>query len=163
MILSLFLVASTLEDQRQALEFQYEIQLNELRADLAKKDKELREAKKELLTCTSGEIPNQTLKAPTKNQIKKAYQDALRLLDDDKWNEALLAFEGFVRSYPRSDLADNAVLLMAQIYELQNESLLAKGELQRLLQNYPKSERRKEAITSLRRIEDGFLRRSEGK
>ncbi len=163
MILSLFLIASPMEDQRQALEFQYESQLSDLRAELVKTQKELAEAKGKLFSCSDEEIPNQRIQAPTKKQIQKSYQDALRLLDEDKWNEALLAFEGFVQSHPRSPLADNAVLMMARIYEIQNESLLAKGELQRLLRNYPKSERRKEAIASLRRIEDGFLRKSEGK
>jgi len=163
MILSLLLVASPLEDQRQALEFQYEIRLNEVRAELAQAQAELAKTKKELLSCGSEEVPNQKIKAPSKKQIQKSYQDALRLLDGDKWNDALLAFEGFVRTYPRSELADNAVLMMARIYEIQNESLLARGELQRLLKEYPKSERRKEAITSLRRIEGGFLHRSEGK
>ncbi len=83
--------------------------------------------------------------APSSPEEDRLYRTALRAVQDENWDEALLRMEHFVKYFPRSDLADNAVFWMAQVYLQKSEVTLAHEEARRLIQNFPKSERLSEA------------------
>jgi TolA-binding protein len=182
LILSLLLTLAPWEDLRKALEFQYESELRVLRENLGRTQNALAEKEKELRSCQANQHEarktppskdGQSSKRGSKSKMrsdkksvearKAAYQEALELMTDERWNEALIAFEAFAQSYPESALADNAVFLMSEVYLHRGENLLAKSELQRLLQQYPKSDRRSDALLRLQRIEDGQKLQSEAK
>jgi len=86
-------------------------------------------------------------KTSTEEQ-KTAYRNALRLVEGD-YNEAILAMESYVQTFPQSDLADNALYWIAQLYIQKNEFQLAKAELNRLLELYPISDRAKRSKATL--------------
>ena len=174
LILSLFLTLATWDDLRKALEFQYESELKQLRQELVQTQNSLAEKERELRTCQSSakhsEKPQKTAtqkaSRPSPSEIerrRKDYQSALQLMDEERWNEALLAFEAFAQSYPESNLADNAIFLISEVYLHRGEKLLARSELQRLLQLYPQSDRRKAAELRLQSIEDSQNKKTKGK
>ncbi len=143
------------EDLRKALEFQYESKLLELRKELAKTQAELAELKKQSPQCSEPASGPRARRVSRKKEMRAHYQNALRLMADENWQEALIQLESFAQQYADSELADNAIYLMAEIYLQKGEIRLAQAELQRLLRQYPKSDRKLESQSHLRRIEDG--------
>ncbi len=85
---------------------------------------------------------------PSTEQQKRSYREALRLVETN-YHEAILAMEGFAKDNPESDLADNAIYWIAQLYIQRNEVNLARDELLRLLERYPNSDRVKRARATL--------------
>lgn len=86
------------------------------------------------------------------HEERKLYSEALRSIGAESWDEALLRMEHFVRYYPDSDLADNAIFWMAQIYLRKQERRLALAELNRLIRDYPSSERNEKAVALISEI-----------
>ncbi|HEB76005.1 MAG TPA: tol-pal system protein YbgF [Nitrospirae bacterium] len=69
------------------------------------------------------------------------YQNALKTLRGGKYKEARKEFEGFLRRYPESDLADNAQFWIAESYYkegLYEDAILA---YETLIRKYPKSDK----------------------
>ncbi len=89
---------------------------------------------------------------------RKLYSQALKSIANESWDESLLRMEHFVRYFPTSDLADNAIYWMAQIYMRKNERGLAVAELQRLIRDYPSSDRSEQAA----RLMDKLHKNSSG-
>lgn len=89
---------------------------------------------------------------------RKLYSQALKTIAAESWDEALLRMEHFVRYFPTSDLADNAIYWMAQIYMRKSERGLAMAELQRLIRDYPSSDRSEQAA----RLMDKLHKNSSG-
>lgn len=79
-------------------------------------------------------------KKATRAQIRKAYDDALGLLRDDKDAAgALERFEVFVDSYPRSRLADNAMYWAGECELELSQWSAAAVTFGRLLRSHPRS------------------------
>lgn len=172
LILSFFLTLAAWEDLRKALEYQYESELKDLRKELALTQSSLAERERELRMCQSSARSADASKTASiqkppssaeRARRRQEYQAALELMDQERWNEALLAFEAFAQSYPSSNLADNAIFLISEVYLHRGEKLLARSELQRLLQLYPKTDRRKAAELRLQNIEDSQKTKTQGK
>ncbi len=155
---------------QKALEFQYKQKL----AALEKENRELKQSlskakhsgsscqisishsdspktvESENLDSTYGEISTTTENVLQENQL---YRRALREIQNESWNQALLTLEGFVHSYPASEMAPNAIYWMGQIYMEKSENGLARAEFSRLIQIYPKSERAQRALARLAMLE----------
>lgn len=152
------------EDLRKALEYQYEQRFVQVQAELIKAQEALKQAQSALQQCIALSPdepptgPSQTVTPKkTKAQARAAYQAALRLFSEQNWNDALIALENFTREFPKSSLADNAIWLMAECYLQKSEPELARLELVRLLESYPKSERRDAAMQRLKTLDDRQL------
>lgn len=148
--------SSSEEALQKTLEFQYQQRLEKLQ----KENESLRTQIKELQTkitsseqCSSIEISNPKTYSKTQTRIsseeERTYRSALSQAQAENWDEALLNFESFVHQFPKSSLAPNAIYWMAQIYLQKNEKALAKSELERILTDYPKSDRAKRAQARL--------------
>lgn len=85
------------------------------------------------------------------------YHSALRAFREDRWDDGILMMEYFVNRFPKSDLADNALFWIAQAYIQKNELALAKNELERLIKQYPRSDRAARAQVRLQIIEESTI------
>ena len=74
------------------------------------------------------------------NEEKGRMQEAMDQLRKGKVPEAENAFREFLKTYPQSDLADNACYNLAQIYLKRDEKQKALDWLDFLLNTYPKSD-----------------------
>jgi len=102
------------------------------------------------LASREAEIPTLTLKS-TRPKVRRTerrwtrqagqevteYERALALTREGKQDLAVVAFADFLRKYPRSDLADNAVYWSGAVYFEQKEYRLALNEFRRVLEQYP--------------------------
>lgn len=130
------------EDVAKALEFQAQENKN----TSPQADAEASESKRTSPTIS---------KSAPKDQIQrdqKAYREALKDVQAENWNEALISMEAFVRGFATSELADNALYWMAQIYIEKGEFELARTELNRLLKSYPNGDRAKRARARLKSL-----------
>lgn len=150
-----------LTEVSKALEFQYEQKLEKLKVENQQLKSELDSLKKKpSLSCKPASkdliLDTQDLqKSKDNSEAKEIYLQGIRAFQAEKWDEALLRLEHFVRYFHESKLADNAVFWMAKIYIEKSQPALAQEELQRLLRDYPKSERASLAKTLLNKIESG--------
>jgi TolA-binding protein len=169
---SLHLATSTEAEIQATRALQLEVEVQKL----SKENKKLKTQVKELsklvknATCTPREttqtspqtdilptlkIKAERLPAPkSKDEEKTLYERALQAVDSENWDEGLLRMEHFVKYFPESTMADNAIFWMAQIYLQKNETELARAELQRLKQLYPKSDRSAQAKLILKDLPD---------
>ena len=77
---------------------------------------------------------------PEKKELResKIYERTIEYYKDGRYDEAIAGFKNFVRSYPRSDLADNAHFWIGECHravEKYEEAILA---YQRVINDYPK-------------------------
>lgn len=174
MFWALFLIANlqeptALEPQSLEIEQARSTQLEEQIKKLKSENKTLKSQVKKLsklikgATCTINEsspktessaenlLPTLKMKADSfpaprsPNEEKQLYEKALKTIETENWDEALLRMEHFIKYFPQSSMADNAIFWMAQIYLQKNEPELARAELIRLDQLYPESERTQQA------------------
>lgn len=163
----------------KALKFQYEKQLKEIRVENARLQNELSERENLLKICgtanqelrqelsqASLEVDSKTMpepelvespyhiEIPSFDTDRSVYKRALEHFEAKNFNQSTLLLEQLVREFPKSHFADNAIYLMAEIYMIRGEPQLAEVEYLRLLEAYPKSERRAEAIQRLQSMGD---------
>lgn len=67
------------------------------------------------------------------------YREAYQLYENGKLFEAQEKFAKFVKENPQHDYADNAIYWMGEVYYDQKEYLLAVSEFQRVINEYPTS------------------------
>lgn len=90
-------------------------------------------------------------------QEKKDYEDALRLYQSGDYQKAVESFNKFIKSYPKSDLADNAQYWIGEsYYDLKNYSQ-AWVEMNKLLETYPKGNKADDARVKIKIIEERGL------
>ncbi len=82
------------------------------------------------------------------------YSEALELIRQESWDEALVRMESFAHQYPESSFADNAIYWMGQIYLQKNERALARDEFKRILKLYPNGDRSERADAQIRLLDD---------
>lgn len=142
------------------LEYQYEQKLQGLKSEnqsLKKQIQDLRNKPAEQ-SCepASPKLTNESLSLPapsgSANEERELYRTALKSVQNEDWEDALLRMEHFVRYFPRSELADNAIYWMAEIYIRKDELGLAREELSRILRDYPKGDRARKAQKTLNQL-----------
>lgn len=135
------------QDIAKALEFQYQQQIQALQLENAKLQNELASKK----VCPKVENKKTDVVESTARE-RKVYREALKDIQNENYNEAIVSMETFVRNFPKSDLADHAIYWMAQIYLQKGETDLARAELERLIRDYPHGRRVKRAKTRLKEL-----------
>jgi len=98
---------------------------------------------------------NSKKKKPVKKepveQSAIVFNQAVQMLSKDS-EKAIEAFENIVEKYPDTAEAEKSLMETADFYKKNNEILLEKEHLQKLIDNYPDSEFRKEAVLRLGNI-----------
>lgn len=103
-------------------------------------------------------------KKATRAEIRKAYDDALAMLRDDKdAARALEAFEAFVDAFPSSRLADNAMYWAGECQLELEQWSAAKVTFARLLRSHPRSAKVPYAKVGLGRARIALGDRAEGR
>ncbi|MBN8555238.1 MAG: outer membrane protein assembly factor BamD [Deltaproteobacteria bacterium] len=167
---SVFLIAVSDEtaEMRNILELQYNQKVSALQNENVKLQTEMKNLKKELKERNASieehkgqptEVKTKKISKAEKQEIaKKAYREALKDVDAERWDDAIVSMEAYARNFPESDFADHALYWIAQIYLQKNEIELARAELQRLLQLYPKGNRAKRARARLQGLPEPLIR-----
>lgn len=70
---------------------------------------------------------------------RKAYDKALELLKEGRYNEAAAAFGGFLKQYPDSSYSDNAQYWLGEVYYVTRQFKPALAEFEKVPKNYPDS------------------------
>jgi TolA-binding protein len=171
-LFSLHLTASADAEIQATRALQLEVEVQKLTTENKKLKAQVKELSKLVknATCTMPEktetspqtdiLPTLKIKADrlpapkSKDEEKTLYERALNAVDTENWDEGLLRMEHFVKYFPDSSMADNAIFWMAQIYLQKNETELARAELHRLQQLYPKSDRSVQAKLILKDLPD---------
>jgi len=162
-LLSLVSIHDDPQEISRLLEFQYEQKLSNLTTENMSLRKQLDDLKKKSNVCEASEpLPVEATKpafeAPLKvraDEEKTLYRAALEAIENENWDEAVLRMEHFVRYFSKSELADNAIYWMAEIYVRKNELGLAREELARILRDFPNSDRVARAQQLLEKINGG--------
>lgn len=130
---------TVLSGKVEALEFENK-NLNEqvrgLQSRVEAKERELRQMKQ-----TAAPSPAEELKGP-----EAEYNDALKHYQDGDFEKAEKGFSSFVAKYPRNDLADNALFWLGEGYMARKMQRNAITKFQDLIEKYPKSDMRCEAM-----------------
>lgn len=79
--------------------------------------------------------------APDPIKAQAEYQQAFRLLKQAKYDQAIAAFDTFVRKYPDSQYADNAHYWMGEAFYVNRDFEAAITEYMKLVSNYPDSQK----------------------
>jgi tol-pal system protein YbgF len=77
------------------------------------------------------------------------YQAAFELLKDQRYEPAAMAFEQFLKSYPNSDLADNAQYWLAETHYVGEEFEQALKGFNAVLERYPDSRKIPDALLKI--------------
>ena len=83
----------------------------------------------------------QSVKSPNTKPWVDAYTSAMEALDKDDFNTARERFRKFIKTYPKSDRADNAQYHIAQTYYREMWYEKAILEHQKVIEKYPKGNR----------------------
>jgi tol-pal system protein YbgF len=80
---------------------------------------------------------------------KTAYQTAFSLLKDSQYDRAIAAFQKFLVAYPNSSLADNAQYWLGEAYYVNKAFSDAQVAFQRVVDKYPQSRKRPDALLKI--------------
>ncbi len=80
---------------------------------------------------------------------KANYQAALGLLKDSRYDEAIAAFEQFLRAFPDSSLADNAQYWLGEAYYVNRNFTAALAAFQGVIDKYPQSRKVGDAMLKI--------------
>lgn len=79
----------------------------------------------------------------------EAYQQAFDLLKSGRYDDSLTAFNDFLIKYPNSNYADNAQYWLGETYYVRRHFEPAIIEYEKLIQNYPKSQKLTHALLKI--------------
>jgi len=80
---------------------------------------------------------------------KSAYTQAFNTLKEGKYQQAILAFNGFQQNYPESVYADNAQYWLGEAYSVTRDYKTALSEFQKVISQYPQSNKVKDAMLKI--------------
>lgn len=83
---------------------------------------------------------------------RKAYDQALELLKEGRYNDAAGAFQGFLKQYPGSSYADNAQYWLGEVYYVTRQFPAALTEFDKVLKNHPGSPKAADA-----KLKQGYI------
>ena len=96
----------------------------------------------------NGDINNEE-KLIDPQEAEKYYRSAFKLLKESQYDQALLAFKGFLKDYPDSAFSNNAQYWIGEAnYVMQNYEI-AINEYQALLNTYPNSQKISHALLKI--------------
>lgn len=77
------------------------------------------------------------------------YQAAFELLKEQRYDEAAMAFQQFLVSFPSSQLADNAQYWLAEAHYVSGDFDEALGQFRAVVDNYPRSRKVPDALLKM--------------
>ncbi len=80
---------------------------------------------------------------------KANYQAAFGLLKDSRYDEAIAAFQQFLRAFPDSSLADNAQYWLGEAYYVNHNFVAALAAFQGVIDRYPESRKVGDAMLKI--------------
>jgi tol-pal system protein YbgF len=83
---------------------------------------------------------------------RKAYDKALELLKEGRYNDAASAFQSFLKTYPGSSYADNAQYWLGEVYYVTRQFKPAMVEFEKVLSGYSGSSKAADA-----RLKMGYI------
>ena len=97
------------------------------------------------VTDTGSEVVEQAMVTPVAEddplKAQANYQEAFRLLKTAEYDQAISAFDTFLRKYPDSQYSDNAQYWMGEAYYVTRRFNEAITEYMKLVTNYPDSQK----------------------
>ena len=122
--------------------------LNTIAVDLEKLKKDY-EAKRSMLDKDNGEnvVITSSVVPPTKPQeepkkdMEGAYQDAYSTLKKGDYPNAMKMFEAFLKTYPKSEYADNAQYWIGECFYQQGDYERAILTYEKVIKKYPKGDK----------------------
>ena len=97
--------------------------------------------------ATTNKTPSETESEPVKKtgsdevQIQAEYQQAFKLLKQSQYDQAIKAFETFLKAHPKNQYSDNAQYWMAEALYVKRQYEDAIKEYNNLVSNYPESQK----------------------
>lgn len=99
---------------------------------------------------STGQMPSSSTTAPAASASKPSpsssnnngldtYQQAFNLLKNSHYHEAVNAFKAFLKNYPKSRYAPNAIYWMGEALYVEQHFNQALAQFQRVVNHYPKS------------------------
>jgi len=103
---------------------------------------------------TNNAAPDSNIPAesPASGVEKDSYDAAYKLLDQNRKDDAIVAFRKHVALYPNGDLAANAYYWMGQIYLTQGQLDLAQDQFETLLKLFPDHRKAPDAKFALGKV-----------
>jgi tol-pal system protein YbgF len=98
------------------------------------------------------EMPIASTDLPLTVGAKQAYNDAYANIKKQDFEQAIIAFEGFVPQYPQSSYAGNAYYWLGELYVLRGDLDLAKASYMLLLEKFPSHRKVTDASYKLARV-----------
>lgn len=80
---------------------------------------------------------------------RSAYERAFNLLKEGRYDLAVAAFKTFVSTYPKGSYTDNAQYWLGEANYVQRNFKLALSEFEKLVDNYPDSPKRPDALLKI--------------
>ena len=77
---------------------------------------------------------------------QQAYESAFELLKQSRYQDAITEFDALVNTWPRSELADDALYWMSEANYVNREFEAALNGFRRIVEGYPESSRLPEAM-----------------
>ncbi|WP_206054897.1 tol-pal system protein YbgF [Nitrosococcus wardiae] len=114
-------------------------QQRELYLDLDRRLQKLSTSKESLSPVSSGEMTEAGAVEPVPDSGEQAYQAALKLLKEGRYEEAIAAFRQFPQQYPESRYRPNAQYWLGEAYYMLQDFSAAAEALQALVEQYPES------------------------
>jgi len=93
------------------------------------------------------EVVNKDATPPEKDAgPQEAYMKAFGLFSSNKYNEAVAAFEAFIKAYPTNEYAGNAQYWIGECHYTQHDYPLALEAFNKVVSNYPKGHKVPDAM-----------------
>jgi len=97
------------------------------------------------------DAPNRVIPAPVAGDKngKPAYTQAFNTLKEGKYQQAIIAFKGFLQTYPDSIYGTNAQYWLGEAYSVTRDYKTALGEFQKVISQYPDSSKVEDAMLKI--------------
>jgi len=100
---------------------------------------------------------------PATEVEKGAYQFAFSLIKNSQYDNAIKAFQSFLDSYPKSDLASNSAYWMGEAFYIEQDHQAALNAFNRVIKRYPFSSKVPDAMLRAGDCYDNLAQQSQAK
>ncbi|MCF6253306.1 MAG: tol-pal system protein YbgF [Thiomicrorhabdus sp.] len=100
---------------------------------------------------------------PATEEEKGAYQFAFSLLKNSQYENAIKAFQSFLDSFPKSDLASNSAYWMGEAFYIEQDHQAALNAFNRVVKGYPFSSKVPDAMLRAGDCYDNLAQKSQAK
>ncbi|HEX2139738.1 MAG TPA: tol-pal system protein YbgF [Woeseiaceae bacterium] len=141
-------MTAELSGQVETLEYQAEETADRQRDLYQDLDQRIQELEQRLQASSGGPLAPGQLPVPGGSD-RDNYQAAFELLKEQRYEDAAIAFERFLETYPDSELADNAQYWLAESYYVTGQFEEALAEFEAVISEYPDSRKAADALLKM--------------